>query len=102
VECKKGFELDPNDATAHQRYAEVSPGWVGSREEGMAEIKQARQLDPLSLIIAHEVGDLQLFNRRYDEAIADGQRLATENPTFARAHWCLQTSTRSRACTSKW
>jgi hypothetical protein len=48
----------------------------------MAEINRARKLDPLSLIIAEEHGDLQLFDRRYDEAIAVCQRLATENPTL--------------------
>ncbi|HXW89223.1 MAG TPA: protein kinase [Terriglobales bacterium] len=89
AEYKKGFALDPNDASAHQWYAEDITWLGGRREEGIAEINRAAQLDPQSLIIAMEVGDLQFFDGRYDEGIAACRKLATENPTFARAHWCL-------------
>ncbi|HXY08028.1 MAG TPA: protein kinase [Terriglobales bacterium] len=89
AEYKKGFELDSNDATAHQWYGEDLT-WLGGRqEEAMAELKRARQLDPLSPIIAMEVGDNLAYNRNYDAGIAVCRKLAEENPTFARAHWCL-------------
>jgi tetratricopeptide (TPR) repeat protein len=88
-EYKKALELDPNDATARQWYAQ-DLGWIGGKEqESLAEINHAHQLDPLSPIISQTVGLVQLTARRYDEAIATCQKVATENPTFARAHFCL-------------
>jgi serine/threonine protein kinase len=89
VEYKKALELDPNDASAHQWYAQ-DIGWIGGREkEALAEADRAHQLDPLSPIIAESLGLLQVTVRKYDEAIATCQKLASENPTFAQAHLCL-------------
>ena len=89
AEYKKALELDPNDATARQWYAQ-DMAWIGGREqEALAEVNRAHQLDPLSPIIAQTVGLVQTTARRYDEAIATCQKLATDNPTFAQAHNCL-------------
>ena len=47
AEFKKAIALDPNDATAHQWYAE-SLGTIGGREqEALAEIDRAHELDPV-------------------------------------------------------
>ena len=92
AEYKKAFELDPNDATAHQWHAE-DIGWIGGRaKESIAEIDRAHELDPLSPIISVEAGHLRATARQYDEAIVICQRVANENPTFARAHLCLAQS----------
>ena len=89
AEYKKAFELDPNDATAHQWYAD-DIGWIGGREqEALAEINRAHQLDPLSPIISTVVGVVHIWARQYDEAIAVCKKVANENPTFALAHFCL-------------
>ena len=89
AEYKKAFELDPNDASAHQWYAQ-DLAWIGGREqEALAEADRARQLDPLSPIITSNVGLVQTLGRKFDEAIAACQKLAAENPTFAQAHFCL-------------
>jgi tetratricopeptide (TPR) repeat protein len=89
AEYKKAFEIDPNDATAHQWYAQ-NIGLIGGREEdALAEINRAHQLDPLSPIISDVIGDVHIMARQYDEAIAVCQKLAKENPTFAQAHACL-------------
>ena len=67
AEYKKAFELDPNDATAHQWYA-LDIGWIGGREqEALAEINRAHELDPLSLIITDR-RRLSPLARHYDEA----------------------------------
>jgi serine/threonine protein kinase len=89
AEFKKAFELDPNDATAHQWYAEDISFIGGREEEAVAEIKHAHQLDPASTIISVEVGYVQALVGHYDEAIDVCKKLANENPTFARAHFCL-------------
>jgi len=89
AEYKKAFQLDPNDASAHQWYAQ-DLAWIGGREqEALAEADRARQLDPLSPIITSNVGLVQTLGRKFDEAIAACQKLAAENPTFAQAHFCL-------------
>jgi eukaryotic-like serine/threonine-protein kinase len=88
-EYKKAFELDPNDATAHQWYAIAMAGIGGREQEALAEINRAHELDPLSLVISLDAGYLSLWARHYDEAIRICQKLANENPTFALAHNCL-------------
>jgi tetratricopeptide (TPR) repeat protein len=86
---RKAFELDPNDATAHQWYSQ-DIGWIGGREqEALAETDRAHQLDPLSPIISPNVGLVQTMGRKFDDAIATCQKVAEESPTFAQVHSCL-------------
>ena len=89
AEFKKSFELDPNDATAHQWYADEI-GQIGGREpEAFAEIDRAHQLDPLSPVITRVLGGVRGSARQFDQEIAICGKLANENPTFAIAHDCL-------------
>jgi tetratricopeptide (TPR) repeat protein len=89
AEFKKALELDPNDAHAHQRYAD-NLGVLGDREqEALAEINRAHQLDSASLAISVDVGNVYTYARRFDEAIVVCKKVANENPTFADAHSCL-------------
>jgi len=89
AEFKKAIELDPNDATAHQWYAE-NLGMLGGREQdSLREIDLAHLLDPTSLIIRRVKGSVLVAARRYDEALAVCQQLLDENPTFNLARDCL-------------
>ncbi|MGO8794875.1 MAG: hypothetical protein ACLQLC_08640 [Candidatus Sulfotelmatobacter sp.] len=88
-EFRKALELDPDDATAHQWYAEALDRIGGREPEALAEIHRAHQLDPLSPVISRVLGGVLVTQRRYDEAIAVCQKLANDNPTFAIAHDCL-------------
>ena len=89
AEHKKAIDLDPNDATAHQWYAE-DIGMIGGREqEALAEINRAHQLDPLSPIIGTQVGAVHIYARRFDEAIVVCKKVANENPAFAMTHFFL-------------
>jgi serine/threonine protein kinase len=89
AEFKKAFELDPNDAMAHQWYANIIARIGGREQEALAEINRAHQLDPLSPIISTGIGEVHFYARQYDEAIVVCKKLASENPTFVRAHYCL-------------
>ncbi len=89
AEFKKAIDLDPNDATAHQWYAEDLSTIGGRDQEALAEINRAHQLDPLSPIISRVIGSIRVSARQYDEAISVCQELENENPTFATAHDCL-------------
>ncbi|HMK31274.1 MAG TPA: protein kinase [Terriglobales bacterium] len=89
AEYKRALELDPGDATAHQWYGE-DLGRIGGRvQEAIAEADRAHQLDPLSPMVATNTAFARSLGRRYDEAIAICQKVVSDDPTFARAHFCL-------------
>jgi TolB-like protein/DNA-binding winged helix-turn-helix (wHTH) protein/Tfp pilus assembly protein PilF len=85
-EYVRAIQLDANYATAHQWYAELLT-WEGRFDEALRESERARQLDPLSLIIAADRGATLYFSRRYDEAIAQFNSVLEVEPEFPRA--CL-------------
>ena len=88
AEFKNAIALDPNDATAHQWYAEKL-SQLGRRDEALAEIHRAGELDPLSPVITRVLAGTLVDAGHYDEGIAICRQLAQENPTFAIAHDCL-------------
>jgi serine/threonine protein kinase len=92
AEFKKAFELDSNDATAHQWYAEQIGSIGGREQEALAEANRAHQLDPLSPIIGGVFGFAHIWTQQYDEAIVICKNVANENPTFAAVHTCLATA----------
>ena len=74
AEFKKSFELDPNDATAHQWYAD-DIGMIGGREqEAFAEINRAHELDPQSPVITRVAGGIRVWARQYDRSHCDLQQ----------------------------
>ena len=83
-EFRLAIQLDPDYSTAHQWYAEYL-AWQGRFDEALAESERARQLDPLSLIIATDHGAILYFWRKYDRAIAQSRAVLDMDPTFARA-----------------
>jgi len=84
-EYRRAIELDPNYATAHHWYAEYL-ALTGRFDEAFVEIERARQLDPLSLIIAADRGAILYFSRQYDLAIAQFRSVLEMEPGFPRAH----------------
>ena len=89
AEFKKALALDPNDAAAHQWYAESLDRIGGRQQEALAEINRARQLDPLSPVISRVLGGILVTAKQYDQGIAVCQKLASDDATFAIAHDCL-------------
>ena len=83
-EFKRAIELNPNYATAHQWYAEHLT-WRGRFDEALRESERARQLDPLSLIIAADNGATLYYSRQYDRAIAQFTAVRELDPGFSRA-----------------
>jgi TolB-like protein/DNA-binding winged helix-turn-helix (wHTH) protein len=83
-EFKRAIELNPNYATAHQWYAEHLT-WRGRFDEALRESARARQLDPLSLIIAADNGAILYYARQYDRAIAQFTAVRQMDPEFSRA-----------------
>ena len=83
-EYQQAIELNPNYATAHHWYAECLM-WQGRFNEALRESERARQLDPLSLIIATDHGAILYYSRQYDRAIAQSRAVLDMDPSFDRA-----------------
>jgi len=83
-EYRRALELNPNYATAHQWYAEHLM-WLGRFDQALSESERARQLDPLSLIIATDQGAILYFSRQYDGAIKQFRSVLQKDPNFSRA-----------------
>jgi TolB-like protein/DNA-binding winged helix-turn-helix (wHTH) protein/Tfp pilus assembly protein PilF len=84
-EYRRAIALDPQYATAHQWYAECL-SFQGRFPEALAESERARQLDPLSLIIAADHAVILYYAREYDRAIEQFRAVRAMEPDFPRAH----------------
>jgi TolB-like protein/DNA-binding winged helix-turn-helix (wHTH) protein/Tfp pilus assembly protein PilF len=87
-EYRRAIQLDPNYATAHQWYAEYLT-WLGRFDDAFRESERARQLDPLSLIIATDYGASLYFSRQYDRAIDEFHTVLAMEPSFPRANMVM-------------
>jgi tetratricopeptide (TPR) repeat protein len=83
-EFRRAIELNPQYATAHQWYAEFL-SWQGRFDEAFAESSQARQLDPLSLIIATDHASILYYSRQYEKAIEQDRSVLELDPTNVHA-----------------
>ena len=83
-EFRRAIQLDPQYATAHQWYAELL-SWQGRFEEAFAESERARQLDPLSLIIASDYGWILYDSRQFDNAVKQARLVLELDPNFDHA-----------------
>src|SRR5262249_25797036 len=88
-EFRKALTMNPNNATAHEYFAEYFVA-MGRPEEAIAEYKRARDLEPLSLDINAQFGRVYRDARRYDEAIDQCRKTLELDPNFTMAHWCLE------------
>ncbi len=84
-EYRRAIELNPNYATAHHWYAEHL-ALLGHFDEALRESERARELDPLSLIIATDNGAILYFSRQYDRAIEKLRAVLEVDPNFLHAH----------------
>lgn len=84
-EFRRALALDPNDADTHHMFSRFLAS-VGRIDEALAEVRRARELDPMSLIVKANVGVIYYFGRRYDQAIEELTKLLQENPDFRVAH----------------
>lgn len=87
-EYKGAVELDPNSSIAHSNYSLLLVD-LGRTEQGLKELRLARELDPLSLYIADNAGWRLLSSRRYDEAVAQFRSVLEMNHNYRRARWGL-------------
>lgn len=87
-EFQRSLQLNPNYATAHHRYSLFLP-ILGRLDESVNEAMKAQELDPLSLIINENLGDMLSLARRYDEAERQLLKTIELDPNFRVAHGTL-------------
>jgi tetratricopeptide (TPR) repeat protein len=84
-EFRRAIELNPGYATAHHWYA-----WhlalLGRFDEAIAEMRKAKGLDPLSLIINADLAELLILAHSYDESMRQSRKTIEMDPNFAMAH----------------
>ena len=88
AEYRRAIQLSPSFPMAHLRYAEYLSN-AGRHEEAIREIGRARELDPLSLTVAVNVGSVLFFARRYDDAIREFRAVLALNPNRIYVHMLL-------------
>ena len=81
---RRALQSDPNYATGHHWYGlclELS----GRREQSLAELLKARDLDPLSPVIQTTIPEWYYHGRDYDRAIAEARNVIETFPDFPAA-----------------
>jgi TolB-like protein/DNA-binding winged helix-turn-helix (wHTH) protein/Tfp pilus assembly protein PilF len=78
---KRAISLNPNYATAYQRYS-LYLSAMGRPQESLEQINKARDLDPLSISINFSVGWRYYMARQYDRAIEQLQTTLEMDPSY--------------------
>jgi len=89
IEYELALQLNPNDATARQWFANDTLANIGQNERELAELKRAVELDPLSLIINSNLGWAYIHLNRLDEAIAQLRKTVEMDGAFYYARYSL-------------
>ncbi len=87
-ELRRALELNPNHAQAHDAYGNYLTV-VGRGEEALAEIRRARELDPLSVAVNLDAVVELFMLRRYADAVERARVLLDMDPNNGNAHAML-------------
>ena len=87
-EFRRAIDLNPNYANAHHWYA-LSLMWMGRLDEALDQIRQARAIDPLSLVINSNLGFILAAAHQYDQGIEQCRKTLEMEPNFAHARYRL-------------
>ncbi len=83
-EFKRALALNPNYPPAHQFYADYLKA-LGRFDEALEQMRQAQELDPLSLAINTGIGHVLYLSRQYDRAIEQYGKTLRMDPNFVQA-----------------
>lgn len=81
-EWERVFELN----TAFNNFGYAYTLLRSNSDEAVRWIKQAAELDPLSILVSTNVGQILYYARRYDEAIVQLKLALDLDPNYAMAH----------------
>lgn len=87
-ELKRAIELKPGLAEAYDGYGIMLAG-TGRVDEAIAQGLHARDLDPMSALIASNLAWSYYLARRYDDAVATAEQTVALDPAFWWGHTAL-------------
>jgi len=87
-EFRRAIQLNPSNADAHEGFAYYFAVY-GRFDESIAEMKKARELDPLSLLANVESAKMLIYARRYDQALQQLHFTLDLDPGFHATHYFL-------------
>ncbi len=90
------LQLDPNSATAHLFLGNGVHATRGELEKAVAEIQEAKQLDPLSPDISSWAAVNYLVNGQIDDAITEAERTLQLDPNYIYRDPILATTYREK------
>jgi len=88
-EFRRAIDLNPNNAAAHYFYAIAFFMPEGQISHALDEFQSALSLDPLSAIVNTNYACALMEARRYQEALAQFQKVLERDPNFPPAHYKL-------------
>ena len=88
TQFQRAIELDDSYAPAHHWYALMLAA-LGRRDASLSQIRQAQQLDPLSLIVTTAAAYISYFARDYSAADKLSESALQRDPNFMVAHTVL-------------
>lgn len=89
MEYERALQLNPNDATSHHWLATDVLVALGEHERELAEMRRARELDPLSLVINTNLGMAFMHAGQLDNAISQLRKTIEIDGNFYFAHHAL-------------
>ncbi|HST11736.1 MAG TPA: tetratricopeptide repeat protein, partial [Terriglobales bacterium] len=88
-EFRRAIQLNPNSAAAHHWYGDFLTR-LGRFDEAAMELKKAKDLDPLSLLINNSVGRQLYFSRQYEPALKQFRKTLDMDPNFVPAQHAIE------------
>jgi tetratricopeptide (TPR) repeat protein len=85
---RRAIQLNPTYSLAHHWFGEFLV-LRGRPDEGLAELRKAKSLNPLSLPIENDLARGLYRTRHYDEAIAETNHVLELDPNFSNAYATL-------------
>ena len=82
---KRAFELAPDLAITHYRYAWTFLSPLGRGDEAVAEMKRAMELEPLSIQQGANFAAVLMYAGRFDEALAQARKTYELDPNHIGA-----------------
>jgi len=79
--CKRSIELNPNYATARHWYSRLL-NTLGRKDEALAEIKRANEIDPLSMVIISNLAGFYRERGDYQSAIEQNNKIIEIDPSY--------------------
>jgi serine/threonine-protein kinase len=89
AEFLRAISLDPNYPTVHHWYSTSCLAPQGRLDEAKEQILIARELDPISSIIARDVAAVHYLRRDLGSALDQCDHAIELNPHFPQAYWIL-------------